>query len=87
MPELFLSVEKFKKFLEKAVHHYQQSAPRLAEWLDEMYVRLGEEEWKTITLEDFLEMEAPTSEYRQQVLNEALKALYPEIYEKHEKGE
>lgn len=50
MPEQFLSVEKFKKFLEEAVKHYAQSAPRLSTWLDEMYIRLGEEDWKTITL-------------------------------------
>lgn len=57
MPELFLSVEKFKKFLELAVHHYQQSAPRLSEWLDEMYIRLGEEAWKTITLEEIQQIQ------------------------------
>lgn len=56
-PELFFSVEKFKKFLEQAVKHYQQSAPRLAEWLDDMYIRLGEDEWKTIALEEIQQIQ------------------------------
>jgi hypothetical protein len=29
---------------------------------------------------NLLELDVPTSEYRQQVLNEALKSLYPETY-------
>jgi hypothetical protein len=57
MPEQFFSVEKFKQFLAEAVHHYEQSAPRLSEWLEEMYIRLGEDEWKTITLEEIQQIQ------------------------------
>lgn len=57
MPEQFFSIEKFKKFLEQAVRHYEQSAPRLSAWLEEMYIRLGEEEWKTITLEEIQQIQ------------------------------
>lgn len=57
MPKQFLSVEKFKQFLAEAVRHYEQSAPRLSSWLDEMYIRLGEPEWKTITLEEIQQIQ------------------------------
>lgn len=57
MPEQFFNVGAFKKFLEEAVKHYQQSTPRLAEWLEEMYIRLGEEDWKTITLEEIQQIQ------------------------------
>lgn len=57
MPEQFLSVEKFKRFLEEAVKHYEKSAPRLSTWLDEMYIRLGEDDWKTITLEEIQQIQ------------------------------
>lgn len=52
MPELFFDINNMKKFLELAIKHYQDSAPRLSNWLDAMYIRLDEEEWKTITLEE-----------------------------------
>lgn len=57
MPKQFLDIALFKKFLEEAVKHYEQSAPRLSTWLEEMYIRLGEEEWKTITLEEIQQIQ------------------------------
>lgn len=57
MPEQFLSVDKFKQFLAEGVKHYEQSAPRLSNWLEEMYIRLGEEGWKTITLEEIQQIQ------------------------------
>lgn len=57
MPEQFFSVEAFKRFLTEAVRNYAQSAPRLAEWLEDMYIRLGEPEWKTITLEEIQQIQ------------------------------
>lgn len=57
MPERFFSVEKFKTFLTEAVKHYAENAPHLSEWLDGMYIRLGEEAWKTITLEEIQQIQ------------------------------
>lgn len=57
MPEHFFSVEKCKTFLAEAVQHYAESAPRLSTWLEEMYIRLGEEGWKTITLEEIQQIQ------------------------------
>lgn len=57
MPKQFLDTEAFKRFLAEAVKHYEKSAPRLSEWLDGMYIRLGEPEWKTITLEEIQQIQ------------------------------
>jgi hypothetical protein len=57
MPKLFLDTEGFRQFLQSAVLHYEQSAPRLSAWLDEMYIRMGEEDWKTITLEEIQQIQ------------------------------
>lgn len=57
MPKLFLDTNAFKQFLAEAVKHYAESAPRLSEWLEEMYIRLGEEDWKTITLEEIQQIQ------------------------------
>lgn len=57
MPKQFLDTEAFKQFLAEGVKHYEQNAPRLSNWLDEMYMRLGEEDWKTITLEEIQQIQ------------------------------
>ncbi len=57
MPKQFLSTEAFRQFLKEAVLHYEKSAPALSVWLDEMYIRLGEPEWKTITLEEIQQIQ------------------------------
>jgi len=57
MPKQFFDTEGFKQFLAEAVKHYEKSAPRLSTWLDEMYMRLGEEDWKTITLEEIQQIQ------------------------------
>jgi hypothetical protein len=49
----FLDIEQARQSIQEAMSHYQtQQAPGwFTDWLDDLYIRLGED-WRTITLDE-----------------------------------
>ncbi len=50
MPKLF-DLEAIRAYLQEVVWHFEQSAPHVSQWADDLYIRTVDD-WRSITLDE-----------------------------------